>query len=506
MSAALLLFARHEGRLAWRDSLARLAAGRRGSLRWLPAAVLVFEAVAHTVAYAILAPVTASLLLPDKGVLLVVTGSLLMPWTLFLSQAMETATRGFYTRGDLDLVLSSPAPARQVFAVRIVAIAASTVGMAALVAAPAIDVAAWLGGARFLLGYGVLVAMGASAAAVAVCLTLALFAVFGPKRTRLLAQVAAATIGAGCIVGVQAAAIVDHGTFSRLTMFQSPAWIAAAPSLDSVLWWPARAALGEPWALVGLLAGALALLAATVGAAAGLFACVALAVAGLQARPAPRGRARPFRVRPPAASLRWKESLLLWRDPWLLSQSLMQILYLLPPALMLWLSYGSDTDRLVILVPVLVMAAGQLAGGLAWLAISGEDAPDLINSAPLASAAVLRAKVEVVALAIAVPLAPFVLALAVASPFVAVVTLLGIGLATAGASAVQYLIRVKGSRSNFRRRQTASRLATIMEALVSISVAAAGGLAAAGSWIALAPLAFAAGIILLARALAPTPA
>ena len=79
--------------------------------------------------------------------------------------------------------------------------------------------------------------------------------------------------------------------------------------------------------------------------------------------------------------MRQKEWTLLLRDPWLVSQTLMQLLYLLPPALLLWRSYGEGTGALVVLVPVLVMAAGQLAGGLAWLAISGEDAPD--SSRPL---------------------------------------------------------------------------------------------------------------------------
>ena len=65
----------------------------------------------------------------------------------------------------------------------------------------------------------------------------------------------------------------------------------------------------------------------------------------------------------------------------------MQMLYLLPPALLLWRNFGDDAGALVVLVPVLVMAAGQLAGGLAWLAISGEDAPDLVATAPVAAAA-----------------------------------------------------------------------------------------------------------------------
>src|SRR5271168_2817207 len=69
------------------------------------------------------------------------------------------------------------------------------------------------------------------------------------------------------------------------------------------------------------------------------------------------------------------------------------------------------STSLVLLVPILVMAAGQLAGGLAWLAISGEDAPDLIATAPLTSAQVVRAKIEAVIGCIALVFAPFVLPL-----------------------------------------------------------------------------------------------
>ena len=121
-----------------------------------------------------------------------------------------------------------------------------------------------------------------------------------------------------------------------------------------------------------------------------------------------------------------KEFLLLRRDPWLLSQSLMQMLYLLPPALMLWRSFSGTSTAIVLITPVVVMAAGQLAGGLAWLTISGEDAPDLVATAPLPPSRVTRAKVEVVLIAIAVVFAPLVAALAFASPGQAVVTAIGL--------------------------------------------------------------------------------
>src|SRR5204863_3514179 len=128
-------------------------------------------------------------------------------------------------------------------------------------------------------------------------------------------------------------------------------------------------------------------------------AIAASSVAASRARQAVRSG---FRLRSAARVLRQKEWTLLARDPWLVSQTLMQMLYLLPPALLLWRSYGEETGALVVAVPVLVMAAGQLAGGLAWLAISGEDAPDLVATAPIRRGLVVRAKIEAVLGAIAI--------------------------------------------------------------------------------------------------------
>ena len=95
----------------------------------------------------------------------------------------------------------------------------------------------------------------------------------------------------------------------------------------------------------------------------------------------------------------------------------MQLLYLVPPALMLWRSFSDSSAAIVLITPVIVMAAGQLAGGLAWLTISGEDAADLVATAPLPPSRVTRAKIEVVLIAIAAIFAPLVAALAFASPF-----------------------------------------------------------------------------------------
>jgi ABC-2 type transport system permease protein len=194
---------------------------------------------------------------------------------------------------------------------------------------------------------------------------------------------------------------------------------------------------------------------------------------------------------------------LLRRDPWLVSQTLMQMLYLLPPAFLLWRSFENSRTSVVLLVPVLVMAAGQLAGGIAWLAISGEDAPDLIATAPLTARQITRAKIEAVIGLIALVFAPFLLALALLDAQAAIVAALGIAAAAATATAIQLYFRGQAKRSQFRRRQTSSRVATFAEAFSSISWAAAAALAAAGTGIAIVPALVAVAILFGVRLVRP---
>src|SRR5262249_37412371 len=153
-----------------------------------------------------------------------------------------------------------------------------------------------------------------------------------------------------------------------------------------------------------------------------------------------------FRKMSPRRALRRKEWLLLRRDPWLVSQTLMQMLYLIPPALLLWRSFDGGNGAYKLLVPVLVMAAGQLAGGLPWLAISGEDAPDLVATAPVPARYIVRAKVEAVLGVVAVVFAPLVGALAFVSPWHAAVAGGGIVVATISATSVQLWFRTQAKR------------------------------------------------------------
>ena len=173
----------------------------------------------------------------------------------------------------------------------------------------------------------------------------------------------------------------------------------------------------------------------------------------------------------------------------------MQILYLLPPALLLWVTFRDNNDLFVVLIPVLVMAAGQLAGGLAWLSISGEDAPDLVATAPISAHRVLWAKIEAVIGAVVLIFAPIIAVLAFDSVFAALVCGLGVLSAAAAATIIQLCFRVQARRSQFRRRQTSSRVATFAEAFSSISWAATSALAAAETWAALGTAAIAFAIL-----------
>ncbi len=148
---------------------------------------------------------------------------------MMLSQAMESVTRAFYARGDLDLILTSPATASRLFAVRIVAMAVTILCMALVLAAPFINVLVWRGGAHWLGAYAVAVALAMDAVAVAVVLTVALFRTIGPRRTRAIAQIVAAVIGAAFVIGIQFAAISSLGTISRAALLQMPALVRAAP-------------------------------------------------------------------------------------------------------------------------------------------------------------------------------------------------------------------------------------------------------------------------------------
>src|ERR1700687_3334235 len=292
-TAALTWFARHELRLAWREWRAMMTAGGRRKRTRAVVGLIVFAAIMHLPAWAVIGRY-AELRAPlDKSSLIVLTATVFLAWALMLSQAIESVTRVFYARADLDLIMSSPVALANIFSVRIAAIALSVTAMALLLSTPFVDVLVIGGGIRWFAAYGVVIAIGLSAAAAAIAVTVLLFRLIGPSRTRLVAQILAAIIGAGFVIALQIAAILAYGTLSRFAILTSDAAATFAPDAGSIVWWPARAALGDGEALLLLLAGGLVLLGAVMAIFSPCFADTAVSVSAgsTTARPGLRTRA-----------------------------------------------------------------------------------------------------------------------------------------------------------------------------------------------------------------------
>ncbi|MDR3495453.1 MAG: permease [Ancalomicrobiaceae bacterium] len=498
LPGSLLWFARHEIRLALRDWI------RPGKAWRAILSALAFAIVLHIAGLALahVVPPAAEMARPGPAAALrlIESFAMLSILAMMIAQAMDAVTRAFYVRGDLDLILSSPASAPRLFTIRMLAVTLTTLSLVGFLLLPFVNMLALVNDWHWLAIYGVLIALAALAQSIALGITIGLFRLIGPKRTRLTAQVVGAVIGAVTVIGTQVPVILRSGTFSRFGFLHDQAFLAALPGPSSLVWLPARAASGNLAALVVLLALSGAAFALTVAIASRHFATWVAAAAGVASTIAPARRSFRFARRNSAAVvLRAKELRLILRDPWLISQSLMQILYLIPPALMLWRNFGDAAGHLTMLVPVIVMAAGQLAGGLAWLAISAEDAPDLIAAAPIAAGRALRSKVEAVLIAVGAVISPFLLGIAWGDP---VLALLGAGFAIAAAASntyVQYAFRSVARRSQFRLRQRSSRMATLTETFVSIGWASASGLAGAGSGFVAVPVVMVAVLLLLCR-------
>src|ERR1700689_4261890 len=107
--ATAVWFARHEAGLAWGDWLAMMTAGRRERLRRVVIAAAIFLTFMHFVAYWTVGRYAGAV--ADKPTLVAITASILLSWLLMISQAMESTTRAFYSRADLDLILASPVAA-----------------------------------------------------------------------------------------------------------------------------------------------------------------------------------------------------------------------------------------------------------------------------------------------------------------------------------------------------------------------------------------------------------
>lgn len=481
-------FLYHEIRLSWRDLYAMLSGNRPNKGRNIAIAISVAVFLLHLLAYSALSPILAEGIKLDLQTYVMISGFLLLPVSLMASQAMESITRAFYTRSDLELILSAPAPVHKIFALRISAIAFSTTLLTLGICAPAINVMALFSGAQWLWAYPVIVCFGFLATSFGVFLTMVLFKILGPRNTRVISQIVAAFVGASFVIGIQLVAIASIGSISRISFLKSEYVMSIVPNIDHWIWVPAKASTGDITAITTFII----LTAVIFGSILGLYARqfgekVLKASSGDFSREGNSKRKVKFISKSTSSVLRQKEWKVLLRDKWLFSQTLMQLFYLVPPAYMLWQGFGDEQSPAYVVIAVVVMAAGQLAGGLAWLAISGEDAPELVATAPISNMLVTRAKVEAVLIAVGVVVSPIVLLIAFLSVQTALIAIAMIGISSISATLIQLWFKKQASRSHFRKRQTSSKIATIAEAFSSILWAGTASLLAIGTYLAIIP-------------------
>lgn len=495
-SDSFLGLARHEATLGARAFWSLL--GHRSTLSKiliLVAVLVCLHVIASSAAHA-----TAPYEIDGRGAAFLAaatrTGTLfVLPWTI--ASTMSAVTRMLYQRGDLDLLLSSPISSRKLVAVRLLGLAIEAVGSVAMLLLPFANANALQGRPHWLALYPALAAAGLAGSGIGLALALGLFTLVGPRRARVVSQIVATLVGASAVVAAQLIAVLPSGAQTALfASVSSPT--GGANALLRLLTTPERAASGDVRAILAWLAVASAIFLGSIVLFGDAFVTAAMRSAGA---PATQGRSRAksrFRIGLGAA-MRVKEHRLLWRDPWLISQMMLQALYTLPVGLALWKNGGVTGSAGIAFGPTLVVIAGQLSGSLAWIALSAEDAPEFLATAPATRGQIERAKLAAVAFPVALAMTAPMLALAWASPwgaFCAVGCAIGAGL-----SGVLLMLwrQAPARRGMVLRRHSASKLVALGEHWLSLLWAMATGIAALGSATFLVPVALVALTMMLVR-------
>jgi ABC-2 type transport system permease protein len=397
------------------------------------------------------------------------SGMLLVLLSGMVSAGLVATIQAIYMRGDLDLLISSPVSARAVMAARSAAIALTIAVGSGILALPFADMLGAFADRHWLAAYLWLPFLAMLATSVSLVVALLLIRLLGVRRTRIAAQILAGLIGLGVAVFVQLPNLMLRANNAQLSVWADE---AAKIAPDNPVWLPARAVLGEPLPLAfACLLAALAF-AAAVNLLAPRFIGSVIAAGAMEAPPrrAERESVRAF-GRSFRAGFRRKELLLLFRDPWLISQIAQQIGYLALVGLVLW--YTADPGNKLGWLAVIVIA-GNLGGALAWITMSAEDAPDLLAAAPVTRSEIRNAKLEAALLPVGALLLPPIL-----FAFQADLSLGLVLTACSTASAVScallnLAVPSPGRRRQFNRRRQENTLLAFAETFLAISWAAAG--------------------------------
>lgn len=451
---SFLWLLRHDLRLSWRQMTQVIA-------HWTPRTSALFVSVsllvAHLLAWGAFGMRQSNPGLFGAGAL--ATGAIgALLW--MIAQGLLGATRSLYERGSLELLFASPQPEWKAVAARAAGIAGASFLALAPIMLPLANAGALRDGPAWLAMYPILAALALSGTAIGLIVAIVLFQFAGARRARQISQILAAVIAGGFVLVVQLGLLLPKeftaGVITWLLRLHADALVHF--DLPAVI----TQIRVDAVSLTLMLMGSMAVFAASVAAFSGAFARAALTAAGIAEGPASASASgRPFREGA-GASLRLKEWRLLVRDPNLFAQLGLQIIYTLPLAVLL-LRSPEHIPPAIALTPLIVVLAAQIAASLAWITVSGEDAPELLATAPIAVASSSRAKLSAIALPLAVILALPLLALATISIRALIYAVVFGSLAASSTALLNFWHPIAGSRRGLLRRHSQSKVIAVAE-------------------------------------------
>lgn len=412
---------------------------------------------------------------------------LLFLFTLMLSTAMSRVVSAFHERRDLDLLLSAPISPALILVIRAITIVGSVSALFALFVYPLADVGVASGRWWMARLFPLVPLMAMVSTAAALVLTGAFVRLVGVRRARVGLQIFSALIGASFYLVSQARQFLP-AEMSSTAMH----WMMEV-TRDGKTAWPvvaaARLADGDVLAWLAFALLATSLFAASVWSARKRFLEVAQQPEADAPVVTPRRGAVDRRIRTGFArrafqALLLKEWRLILRSPQLISQILLQLLYLMPLMFVAFGHKGSGPQwGAGAFAAGIVGVTGTLATSLAWLTVSAEDAPDLMAGSPKTRSMILSAKLLAASLP---PIA--LLAIAAAGTMQRSLAdgsiLLVFGcLACASAAILAAASAVSGKRSDFQRRHQGRGFMALIEGLQFLLWAGATGTAVTGLWI-----------------------
>ncbi len=463
---------RHELRLVWRQ-----IGGKRLWLTLIGGALL--WSLFHFAAWAFLRK------MPGEGgagpgvlPLMVVSGVFFFFVSILVSQAISHAVVALFDRGDLDLLLSSPLSPRSIFAMRGTGIAVSAMFLPTFLFAPVAHVGLFTGHPGLLAIYPVLAATGFACAAAGMLLTMTLVRMLGARRAKTVAQVMGALVGASAFLAFQLPNILgrdrQHTVYEWM---QEQAASGGSLGSDSILWWPARAILGEWLPLLLLMVAGIGSFWLVTNLTYRRFASGTQET--MEGGNTAQVAAGPVRFRAGLVrALLFKEWKLIGRDPQVISQTLLQVLYMLP---MFFVGFGHSRASWVLL-PAIVVITAMLAGNLAWLTIAAEDAPELIGTSPISLARLRVIKAAAATIPVLLLILPLAAWWSLRDPYAALVLVICAGGGMLSASLCQIWNPRQGKRTDMRRRYKESKLVGLMEVCGSFGWAGAAA-CMNGAWL-----------------------